>query len=142
MQYSPGNSCFLLYVHIGDGSDYTGGSFEVEFPAGSTTASLSVPILEDILLEGNELFGGLLSVSGVDGVMAGPDNMANVTVLDNEGDIIVEFENSAYSFNEDVGDGILTLVASAPAPAGGYSVDVSFADGTAGCKQKLTHQIY
>ena len=100
-----------------------------------------MPILEDILLEGNEWFGGLLSVSGVDGVMAGPDNMANVTILDNEGDIIVEFEKSAYSFNEDVGDGILTLVASAPAPAGGYSVEVSFADGTAGCKQKLSHQI-
>ena len=133
---------FPLNVHIGDGSDYTGGSFEVEFPAGSTTASLSVPILDDILLEGNEWFGGLLSVSDVDGVMAGPDNMANVTITDNEGDIIVEFEKSAYSFNEDVGDGILTLVASAPAPAGGYSVEVSFADGTAGCKQKLTHQIY
>ena len=101
-----------------------------------------MPILEDILLEGNELFGGLLSVIGVDGVMAGPDNMANVTILDNEGDIIVEFEKSAYSFNEDVGDGILTLVAIAPAPAGGYSVDVSFADGTAGCKQKLVYQIY
>ena len=101
-----------------------------------------MPILDDILLEGIEWFGGLLTVSDVDGVMAGPDNMANVTILDNEGAIIVEFEQSAYSFNEDVGDGTLTLVASAPAPAGGYSVEVSFADGTAGCKQKLTHQIY
>ena len=100
-----------------------------------------MPILDDILLEGIEWFGGLLTVSDVDGVMAGPDNMANVTITDNEGDIIVEFEKSAYSFNEDVGDGILTLVASAPAPAGGYSVEVSFADGTAGCKQKLPHQI-
>ena len=100
-----------------------------------------MPILDDILLEGNEWFGGLLSVSGVDGVMAGPDNMANLTILDNEGAIIVEFENSAYSFNEDVGDGILTLVASAPAPTGGYSVDVSFVDGTAGCKQKPPHQV-
>ena len=127
----------FIRTYIGDGSDYTGGSFEVDFLAGSTTASLSVPILEDILLEGNEWFGGLLSVSGVDGVMAGPDNMANVTITDNEGDIFVEFEKSAYSFNEDVGDGILTLVADKPAPAGGYSVEVSFADGTAGCKQKL-----
>ena len=128
-------------VYLGDGSDYTGGSFEIDFPAGSTTASLTVPILDDILLEGIEWFGGLLTVSDVDGVMAGPDNMANVTITDNEGDIFVEFEKSAYSFNEDVGDGILTLVASAPAPAGGYSVEVSFADGTAGCKQKLPHQI-
>ena len=130
--------CDVYLVHD---SDYTGGSFEVDFPAGSTTASLTVQILEDILLEGDEWFGGLLGVSDVDGVMAGPDNMANVTILDNEGDIIVEFENSAYSFNEDVGDGILTLVANKPAPAGGYSVEVSFADGTAGCKQQLPHQV-
>ena len=94
--------------------------------------------MEDIFLEGTEWFGGLLTVTGVDGVTAGPDNTANVTILDNEDGIIVEFERSAYSFNEDVGDGILTLVADKPAPAGGYSVEVSFTDGTAGCKEKLS----
>ena len=97
-----------------------------------------MPILEDIFLEETEWFGGLLTVTGVDGVTAGPDNTANVTILDNEDGIIVEFERSAYSFNEDVGDGILTLVADKPAPAGGYSVEVSFTDETAGCKEKLS----
>ena len=133
MQYSPGNSCFLLCVHIGDGSDYTGGSFEVEFPAGSTTASLIVDILDDNLPELDEWFGGLLSVSGVEGVTNGPQSLANVTISDEE-EIFVQFDRAGYIFDEDVGDGILNLVADKPVPAGGYSVDVSFADGTAGCK--------
>ena len=58
----------LLYIYVDDGSDYIGGSFQVEFPAGSTTASLTVDILDDNLLELDEWFGGLLSVSGVEGV--------------------------------------------------------------------------
>ena len=123
----------LLYIYVGNGTDYTGGSFQVEVPAGNTTASLTVDILDDNLPELDEWFGGLLFVSGVEGVTNGPQSFANVTISDEEV-IFVQFDRAGYIFDEDVGDGILKLVADKPAPAGGYSVDVSFVDGTAGCK--------
>ena len=129
-------------MYIGNGSDYTGGSFQVVFTAGSTTASLAVPILNDELFEGPEWFGGFLTIepgssAELGGVTAGPDLTANVTITDDEGAIFVQFDSTTYSFNEDVGQGKLTLVADQPAPAGGYSVDVSFEDGTAGCKFQM-----
>ena len=48
--------------------------------------------------------------------------------------IMVEFGAIRYRVDEDAGTAELELVASAPAPDGGYNVDVSFVDGTAGCK--------
>ena len=132
----------FIRPYIGDGSDYTGGSFQVDFLAGSTTASLSVPILDDNLFEGPEWFGGFLTIepgssAELGGVTVGPDQTANVTISDDEGAIFVQFDSTTYSFNEDVGQGKLTLVADQPAPEGGYSVEVSFEDGTAGCKSQL-----
>ena len=47
---------------------------------------------------------------------------------------MVQFGEIRYSVDEDAGTAELELVASAPAPDGGYNVDVSFVDGTAGCK--------
>ena len=47
---------------------------------------------------------------------------------------MVQFGAIRYTVDEDAGTAELELVASAPAPAGGYSVDVSFTDGSAGCK--------
>ena len=48
--------------------------------------------------------------------------------------IMVQFGAIRYSVDEDAGTAELVLVAIAPAPDGGYNVDVSFVDGTAGCK--------
>ena len=47
---------------------------------------------------------------------------------------MVQFGEIRYSVDEDAGTAELELVASAPAPDGGYNVNVSFVDGTAGCK--------
>lgn len=82
------------------GEDYTLPTNRViTFPAGITRRSLTVPIQNDRLVEGNELFQAVLTNL----VGAGPGLHANtaVTILDN--DSLVEFESVEESVGEAAG---------------------------------------
>ena len=45
----------MWYV-TGEDVDYASGPYTVTFPAGQTTAVLSIPVINDSILEGNENF--------------------------------------------------------------------------------------
>ena len=71
-------TCFI----IEGGTDYNSGPYPVIFPAGITTASLSVSINNDNIVEMNETF--TLTITPPNDVMTvDPDN-AVVTIVDDD----------------------------------------------------------
>ena len=61
------------------------GSYTVTFPAGVTIASLDVPINDDNILEGNEIFKFTIDLSSLPShVTAGNPLQATVTVADDD----------------------------------------------------------
>ena len=64
--------------------DYTSGPYTVTIPAGVTTATFSVPITDDMILEGDEDFMLTIDPSLPDGVMLGTPSEATVTIVDDD----------------------------------------------------------
>ena len=64
--------------------DYTSGPYTVTFPAGQTTATFSVPINDDDILEEEEDFMLTIDPSLPDGVIRGTPSEATVTIVDND----------------------------------------------------------
>jgi hypothetical protein len=64
------------------GSDYTSKSGTVTFLAGQTTATFTVTIIGDRVVEGNEVFG--LSLSGATGGASIATPLATMTIVDND----------------------------------------------------------
>ena len=65
--------------------DYTSGPYTVTFPAGQTTATFDVPIIDDNIFEGNENF--ILTIDGTSlptGVTASSPDEATVTIVDDD----------------------------------------------------------
>ena len=57
-------------------------------PGGSTSITISVPTEQDVVVEGNEEFVGVLSLTGsVSGVVLGPQSTATATIQDDDGKI-------------------------------------------------------
>ena len=66
--------------------DYTSGPYNVTFPAGQTTATFDVPIIDDNILEGNEIF--ILTIDETSlpiSVTRGSPGQATVTIVDDDG---------------------------------------------------------
>ena len=75
----------LICMFIAGSSDYTPGPFDVTFPAGMTTASFSVPIADDNLFEGSEVFTVTIVSSTLPSqVVEGADCVAVVTIVDDD----------------------------------------------------------
>ena len=65
--------------------DYTSGPYTVTFPAGSTTATFSVPINDDNIYEGNEDFMLTIDETSLPtGVTHGTPSEATVTIVDDD----------------------------------------------------------
>ena len=65
------------------GADYTGGSFNVVIPAGTTKVTVPVATLDDNPLEDDEFFKTTLTIpSAPKDVVIGFTNMAFVTITD------------------------------------------------------------
>ena len=85
---------FSLHVyiqcHVGD-LDYVSVNTQVIFPAGVSTTSFDVPILNDLALEAVEVFTVLLSSSEPNIVISEDSSTATVTItdIDSEWDIAV-----------------------------------------------------
>ena len=80
----------ILFTCVG-GDDYTSGGYEVTFPAGSSTAQLTIDITDDNITELTESFTASLSVSqSVSdlGVSVGSDDTATVNIEDNDGECV------------------------------------------------------
>ena len=78
----------LLYPHYGiiGGVDYVSGPYPVTFTAGVTKVSLDVDIINDIVLEGDEVFQ--LSIDSITPpnhrVTVNNPSVVNVTIVDND----------------------------------------------------------
>ena len=72
-----------------DGSDYTGGPYEVTFPAGVNVVSFNVSILDDAIAECAKLFNLDLDIpeaaAGM-GVIRGSPDTATVHIMDDDGE--------------------------------------------------------
>ena len=77
----------MLNILSKAGEDFTSVAMMVTFSAGQTRASVSVPIIDDFLVEMTEVFTATLSaVSG--NVVIGADT-ADVTIIENDSECIV-----------------------------------------------------
>ena len=79
-------TCFISYTPAP--SDYLPGSYNGMFTAGSTNATVHIPIIDDGVYEAKaENFTATISTiyPGGCSVSAGPDNTATVFITDNEG---------------------------------------------------------
>ena len=98
---------------------------------------MGVVIIDDTDIEEDEMFEGMLVLGDLhpdlEGrVVIGSPEIATITIVVYESkDITVQFDRTEYSVAENGGFVSLQLIADKPAPVGGYSVMISFADGSA-----------
>src|SRR5262249_37669047 len=82
----------------------------VTFAPGVTNRTISIPIVDDGLVEGNETFTvELTNLTSTAGAVLGT-SLATGAIVDNDfspGNL--KFDASSYSFNEDVGSATLTV---------------------------------
>ena len=121
-----------LYFIAAAGQDYTGGSYTATFLAGQRTASVSIPIINDMLVEPTEDFSAVLTIpptAASQGITKGAADTATIDITDDD-PVEVVFNPTQYTVNE--GDRVVTLTLNADKPASfGYTVEVETQDGTA-----------
>ena len=107
------------------GSDYTATSGTLSIAAGSTTGTISVPIIDDTAVENAETF--VVNLSGASD---------NATIGDTQGQATISIDDKAQitindiSVNENAGNAIFTVTLSATAPAA-VTVNYATANNTA-----------
>jgi chitinase len=108
--------------------DYTAASGTVTFPPGSTTQTVDVPVVGDLLNESNETFVVNLTNPG-NATIA--DNQGVGTILDDDLQPTVDVNNASVA-EGDIGSTPATFTVSLSAPSGKtISVDYATADGSA-----------
>ena len=102
------------------------------FQVGETTASVSIPIIEDTIAELTEDFSAVLTIPAAaasQGITKGADDTATIDILDND-PVEVVFNPTQYNVNE--GDGVVTLTLNADKAASfEYTVEVLTQNDTA-----------
>jgi hypothetical protein len=116
------------------GADYTGVSTTLNFAAGQTSQTVTIPILEDALFEGNETFNVTLS-SPTGGAKLGKTTTAVVTIVENEPSL--QFSTASYTVSESKTSLMVTVTRSG-STAGTVGVSYASADGTATAGQDYT----
>ncbi len=106
-----------------DGQDFTGATGTLFFADGQTSATISVPILDDLLPEGDET--AVVTLSNPDDAGLGTPNTGTLTILDNE--LAITFIPPNYLVSETSGNATVTVSRSGAitAPA---TVDYATAD--------------
>ena len=111
------------------GSDYTIPATTVSFADGETTKTLSIPLLDDSIAEGNETVNlSLTNFTG--GAIAGTQDTAIFTIEDNDVPGTLAFDTASYTVNEGDGTASITVVRTG-GNAGTVSVDLALTDGSA-----------
>ncbi|HSE16433.1 MAG TPA: Calx-beta domain-containing protein [Pyrinomonadaceae bacterium] len=87
------------------GSDYVAASGTLTIPAGSTSATVNIPINGDTAIEANETFTLTLSNQTNAAFISNP--VATVTIVND--DATVQFNNAAFSVNEGAGFATVTV---------------------------------
>ena len=117
------------------GSDYTGTSGTLTFNPGVTSQAISVPILNDTAVEGNEAFTVTLSVP-VNATL-GAITTHTYTIIDDDFFGTLQFSSAAYSVNENGGSVTIT-VTRAGGSSGAVGVSYATANGTAAAGSDYT----
>ena len=110
------------------------GPITVEFPAGSTSASVVIAIDDDVY-ENTESFQVTIMSTSDENVLIGMNNETTVNIEDDEM-ITVFFQEDPFSFSESDGEAVVTVYADLP--PGGLAVNitlgVNITNGTATSK--------
>ena len=107
------------------GTDYTTQTNTVTIPAGSTSTTVSIPIIDDALDENNETFTVTLSAP-VNGTLA--DGSGTGTITDNDPPPAISIDDVSVAENA----GSASFTVSIPTPSGlDIMVDVATSDGSA-----------
>ncbi|XP_065918054.1 uncharacterized protein [Dysidea avara] len=80
-------------------SDFDNSSFIITIPAGMTRRMISIPIVNDTIVEGDEDFDVVLQ-PGSNGIVIGTPGRTIVTIIDDNDVVKVMFERPMYSVNE------------------------------------------
>ena len=99
------HACILTYMHTyiisllikfiaGGGVNYFSGPYLVAFPAGRTTAAITIQINDDAVYENRSLHFNLTIASDrlADGVFIGNVSHATVTIIDDECELYILYE--------------------------------------------------
>lgn len=89
------------------GSDYTGVSGTLTFPPGTTTQSISVPIIGDPDDEGNETF--FINLSNQVNASFISSSQSTVTIVNDDGPPTLQFSSTTYQVNEGAGSAVVTV---------------------------------
>jgi len=92
--------------------DYASSSGNMIFAPGTTVATATVPVVDDIVDESNETFEFL--ISGATNATLGTPTTATVTIIDNDGTPTAQFTSATYSADEGAGNAVLTITLSNP----------------------------
>ena len=105
-----------------DSNDYnTTKQFEVEFPAGSTSASVVIAIDDDVY-ENTESFQIAINSTSDEDVLIGINDETTVNIEDDEM-ITVFFQEDPFSLSESDGEAVVTVYADLP--PGGLAVNIT-----------------
>jgi hypothetical protein len=112
------------------GADYTATSGVVNWVDGNSVAQIiTIPLLDDSLVEGDESFTFSLNSAG--GATLGSPNVASITIVEDDIAGNLEFTAASYSVNED-GAGVATIaVRRSLGSIGAVNVSYATSDGTA-----------
>ena len=79
-------SILLIHTYIGDNIDFRSRRRTVKIKGGSNSSTISIPITNDDIVEGDEMFTMNLDVpDSLDpGIIAGAITMANATIIDTD----------------------------------------------------------
>jgi hypothetical protein len=112
----------------GSGVDYALNAGTLTFPAGSTSRSIPINLVDDPALEGSE--NVLISLGPPEGALLGANGTLDLTILDNDVQPTVAFASPTASAAEGSGSAGLTVALSNPYNAA-VSVSYSVTGGTA-----------
>ena len=111
------------------GADYTAVSGTLTFAANETSKTITVPIQDDTLMEGDETFSVTLSNPGGGGTLGSP-SAAVVTIREDDVAGTVQFGSATYSVSEDGGLATITVTRTGGS-ASGVTVNYATGNGTA-----------
>ncbi len=110
------------------GSDYIAVSETITIPVGGVTATVTVPLIADGLIEGDEIFTAALSVP--QGAELGQPEITAVTIVDDATLPLVSLATDAIALNEHLGPVVIDVVLDR-VPVHTVTVRATTADGEA-----------
>jgi len=111
------------------GSDYTAKTGTITFNPGDSIQTITIPILNDAVAEGDETFS--FAIDGATGARLGAPRSATISIYDDDGPSTVGFAQPTFSVNENSGVATINVVRRGNINGGAFTVDYTTTNGTA-----------